>query len=160
MAAHDTQKPDIWQARDVTLSEGDKLTEVRVGIFDSGVDTSLYPGQLYDHRNSEPYPSQGLAFTDEGYPSSEVLLPVSPDQRKLYEAVQDDLEALSDLQAGIESPAGAAFKKRLPQLSKNDVEKMFKSTFRFFRELCAWNPRRRDRHPGKPGSADRCLSLQ
>ncbi len=127
VAAHDTQKPDIWQARDVTLSEGEKLTEVRVGIFDSGVDTSLYPGQLYDHRNSEPYPSQGLAFTDEGYPSSEALLPLSPDQSKLYEAVQDDLEALSDLQAGIESPAGAAFKKRLPQLSKNDVEKMFKS---------------------------------
>jgi subtilisin family serine protease len=126
VAAHDTQKPDIWQTRDVTLSEGDHLTEVRVGIFDSGVDTSLYPGQLYSHLNSRLYPSQGLAFTDEGYPSDEALVPLSPDQRKLYATAQDDLEALSDLQSGIESPAGVAFRKRLPQLSKNDVEKMFK----------------------------------
>jgi subtilisin family serine protease len=126
VAAHDTQKPDIWQARDVTLSTGDQLTEVRVGIFDSGVDPNLYPGQFYHLGNSEPYPSQGLAFTDEGYPSNDALMPLSPDQSKLYTTVQDDLEALSDLQAGIESPAGAAFKKRLPQLSKNDVEKIFK----------------------------------
>lgn len=40
--------------------------------------------------------------------------------------MQDDLEALSDLQAGIDSPAGATFKKQLPQLSKTDVETMFK----------------------------------
>jgi len=126
VAAHDTQKPDIWQTRDVTLAVGDHLTDVRVGIFDSGVDPSLYPGQFYSRPNSEPYPSQGLAFTDEGYASDDALAPLSPDQRKVYATVEDDLEALSDLEAGIESPAGAAFKKRLPQLSKTDVEKMFK----------------------------------
>ncbi len=123
---HDTQKPDIWQARDVTLSESDHLTEVRVGILDSGVDTNLYPAQLYNHPNSEPYPPQGLAFTDEGYPSNEPLEPLSLAQKQVYSKVEDDLEALSDLQAGIESPTGAAFKKRLPQLSKADVETMFK----------------------------------
>jgi subtilisin family serine protease len=127
VAAHDTQKPDIWQGRDVTLSEADHLTEVRVGIFDSGVDTNLYPGQFYSHPNSRPYPAEGLAFTDEGYPSDQPLAPLSSEQKRRYAAVQDDLEALSDLQAGIESPEGAAFKKRLPHLSKNDVEKMFKN---------------------------------
>lgn len=126
VAAHDTQKSDIWQTRDVTLSEDDHLVEVRVGIFDSGVDTSLYPGHLYAYPNSHPYPAQGLAFTDEGYPSSEALEPLSLDQKSVYATVQDDLEALSDLQAGIESQAGAAFKKRLLQFSKTDVEKMFK----------------------------------
>jgi subtilisin family serine protease len=130
--AHDTQKPDIWAARDVTLSEGDHLTLVRVGIFDSGVDPSLYPGKMSVRPNSEPYPAEGLAFTDQGYASNEALGPLSADQRNLFAGVQDDLEALSDLQAGIESPAGAAFKKRLPQLSKDDVERMFKSLV-FFR---------------------------
>jgi subtilisin family serine protease len=123
--AHDTQRPDIWKAREVTLSAADQLTEVRVGIFDSGIDTSLYPDQLYQHPNSQPYPDQGLAFSDDGYPSDRALAPLSPDQKTLYAKVQDDLEALSDLQAGIESPASVAFEKRLPQLSKNDVEKMF-----------------------------------
>jgi subtilisin family serine protease len=125
--AHDTQKPDIWQAREVTLSEGDHLTEVPVGILDSGVDTNLYQAQLYNHPNSEPYPPQGLAFSDEGAPSNEPLAPLSLEQRQVYAKVEDDLEARADLQAGIESPAGAAFKKRLPQLSKADVETMFKN---------------------------------
>jgi subtilisin family serine protease len=125
--AHDTQKPDIWESRQVTLSESDHLTEVRIGILDSGVDTTLYPGQLYTRPNSQPYPSEGLAFSDKGYPSNQALAPLSPEQSEGYSTVEDDLEALSDLQAGIESPAGAAFKKRLPQLSKTEVEKMFKS---------------------------------
>ena len=84
--------------RDVTLS-GDQLTEVRVGIFDSGVDPNLYPGQFYHTGKSGPYPSQGLAFTDEGYPSNEALMPLSPDQSKQYTTVEDDLEALSDLRS-------------------------------------------------------------
>src|SRR6202043_3385028 len=57
---------------------------------------------------------------------SEALEPLSLDQKSVYATVQDDLEALSDLQAGIERHAGAAFKKRLLQFSKTDVEKMFK----------------------------------
>ena len=42
VAAHDTQKPDIWEARDVTLS-GDKLTEVRVGIFEPACKSRTLP---------------------------------------------------------------------------------------------------------------------
>ena len=83
VAAHDTQKPDIWPARNVTLSEADHLAEVRIGILDSGVDTGLYPNQLFSHPHSEPYPAQGLAFTDEGYASDATLEPLSPDQRKV-----------------------------------------------------------------------------
>ena len=126
VAAHDTQKPDIWRGREVSLSANDRSAEVRVGIWDSGVDTSLYPNQQYSCANSEPYPAQGLAFTDDGYPSDSTLTPLSGEQKQQYPGVEDDLESLSDLQAGIESPAAAAFKKRLPQLSKDDVQAMFK----------------------------------
>jgi subtilisin family serine protease len=126
IAAHDTVKPDIWQARDVTLSAADHPSEVRIGIFDSGVDSSLYTGQLYVRPHSEPFPSQGLAFTDDGRPSETTLAPLTLDESKQYGRVEDDLEALSDLEAGIDSPAGQAFKQRLPQLSKSDVEGVFK----------------------------------
>ena len=126
IAAHDTVKPDIWQARDVTLSQGDHPAEVRIGIFDSGVDSSLYSGQFFVRPDSQPFPSEGLAFTDDGRPSDTTLAPLSDDQAKQYGSVEDDLEALSDLQAGIDSPAGDAFKERLPQLSKSDVESLFK----------------------------------
>lgn len=126
IAAHDTVKPDIWQARNATLSAADHPTEVRIGIFDSGVDSSLYSGQFYVHPHSQPFPAQGLAFTNDGRPSNTTLAPLSEDQSKKYTSVEDDLEALSDLQAGIDSPASEAFKKRLPQLSKSDVEDIFK----------------------------------
>jgi subtilisin family serine protease len=126
IAAHDTIKPDIWQARDVTLSQGDHPAEVRIGIFDSGVDSSLYSGQFYVRRDSQPFPSEGLAFTDDGRPSDTTLAPLTNDQANQYGSVEHDLEALSDLQAGIDSPASDAFKQRLPQLSKSDVESLFR----------------------------------
>ncbi|HEY6573121.1 MAG TPA: hypothetical protein VI198_07345, partial [Candidatus Eisenbacteria bacterium] len=40
-------KADIWAARDVTLDAGAKLSPVVVGVWDSGVDVSLFPSQLW-----------------------------------------------------------------------------------------------------------------
>jgi subtilisin family serine protease len=123
--AHDTQKPDIWAAREVTLSEQDHPKKVAVGIWDSGVDTGLYPGHLYHYSNSAPYPAQGLAFTDDGQPSNSALYPLTPERQKEYPEVSDDLEALSDLRAGIETDVTESFKKRVSQMSKEDVKTMF-----------------------------------
>ena len=52
VAAHNVEKPDIWARREVTLSAAQKLTPVRVGIWDSGVDTALFMKQLY----TDPHP--------------------------------------------------------------------------------------------------------
>jgi hypothetical protein len=123
--AHDTQKPDIWAAREVTLSEQDHPKKVAVGIWDSGVDTGLYPGHLYRYSNSAPYPAQGLAFTDDGQPSNSALYPLTPERQKEYPEVSDDLEALSDLRAGIETDVTESFKKRVSQMSKENVKSMF-----------------------------------
>jgi subtilisin family serine protease len=48
IAAHKDAKPtpDIWPARSVTLHAGDKAKPVVIGIWDSGVDRSLFRGQL------------------------------------------------------------------------------------------------------------------
>jgi hypothetical protein len=46
VAAHETQKPDIWAARDVALSGADHLLEVVVGVWDTAVDTSIKPGNI------------------------------------------------------------------------------------------------------------------
>jgi subtilisin family serine protease len=125
VTAHDTQKPDIWAAREVTLSNGDHLEKVPVGIWDSGFDSALYPGNLYSYANSAPYPAQGLAFTDEGNPSDSALYPITPEQKQQYPEISEDLEALSDLDAGIETEVTEAFKKRLAQMSQDDVKTMF-----------------------------------
>jgi hypothetical protein len=54
------QRPDIWAAREVTLTNDQKLTPVLVGIWDSGVDVSLFPNQLY----SDPKPTGSGAPMD------------------------------------------------------------------------------------------------
>jgi subtilisin family serine protease len=125
VATHDTQKPDIWAARSVTLSGEDHPQKVLVGIWDSGFDPAVYPGHLYSYPNSAPYPAQGLAFTDDGLPSDSALYPLTPEQKEQYPEVSEDLEALSDLRAGVETPVTEAFKKRLTTMSKDDVNTMF-----------------------------------
>ena len=42
------EKPDIWAAREVTLDAKDKLTPVLIGVWDSGVDVTIFTGQVYD----------------------------------------------------------------------------------------------------------------
>jgi hypothetical protein len=123
VTAHDTQKPDIWAAREVTLSGHPQ--KVLVGIWDSGIDTVLYPGHLYRYAHSAPYPAQGLAFTDDGNPSDSALYPLTPERKQQYPEVSENLEALSDLQAGIETAVTESFKNRLAQMSKDDVKTMF-----------------------------------
>lgn len=125
VAAHDTQKPDIWAARSVTLSGKDHPQKVLVGIWDSGFDPAVYPGHLYSYPDSAPYPAQGLAFTDDGLPSDSALYPLTPEQKEQYPEVSEDLEALSDLRAGVETPVTEAFKKHLTTMSKDDVNTMF-----------------------------------
>ena len=125
VAARDTQKPDIWAAREVTLSSEDHPQKVLVGIWDSGFDPAVYPGHLYVYPNSAPYPAQGLAFTDDGNPSDSALHPLSPEQKQQYPEISEDLEAISDLQAGVETPVTESFKKRLTTMSKDDVKTMF-----------------------------------
>ena len=125
VAAHDTQKPEIWAVREVTLSSEDHPQKVLVGIWDSGFDPAVYPGHLYVYPNSAPYPAQGLAFTDDGNPSDSALYPLSPEQKQQYPEISEDLEAISDLQAGVETPVAESFKKRLTTMSKDDVKTMF-----------------------------------
>jgi hypothetical protein len=124
VAAHDTQKPNIWAAREVTLSSKDHPEKVLVGIWDSGFDPAVYPGHLYTYPNSAPYPPQGLAFTDDGNPSDSTLYPLTPEQKQQYPEISEDLEALSDLHAGVETPVTESFKKLLTTMSKDDVNTM------------------------------------
>ena len=131
VAAHDTKKPDIWTAREVTLSNEDHPQKVLVGIWDSGFDATVYPGHLYSYADPKPYPAQGLAFTDDGNSSASALYPLTPEQKQQYPKLSEDLEAYADLQVGDETPVAEAFKKRLAAMSKEDVNKLFER-FSFF----------------------------
>lgn len=113
IAAHTVTKPDIWAARDVTLSDAEKLTPVRIAIFDSGVDTSLYPGRVFVDPHADGHSPNGLAFNEQGDLVNRDLQPLTPEQEKLYPKVIGLLQGLDDLQNGIDSPEAAAARKTL-----------------------------------------------
>ena len=69
LAAHQVAKADIWAARDVTLTPAQTRGDVVIGIWDSGVDTALYPGQV-DARTAASRPSSPSTSTATRRPAS------------------------------------------------------------------------------------------
>jgi hypothetical protein len=111
--AHNAQKPDIWAAREVTFTEADsnKLTPVRIGIWDSGVDTSLYPRQLFTDPDPGKFGPHGLAYDLKGNLFTADLQPLTDDQTKAYPKVLEQEQGMDDAQNGIDSPAADAARK-------------------------------------------------
>ncbi len=128
VAANNAQKPDIWAARDVTLTDADHLTPVTVAIWDSGSDLSLFPGQVYE----DPHPAPGadphdIAFDLKGFPTHGYLLPLDPSQAAAYPGMRDELKGLSDLQLSIDSPEADALKAKVAALPASQVPAFFES---------------------------------
>ena len=103
IATHDVARPDIWAAREVTLSSADRLTPVNVAIWDSGIDTTIFPTQLFTDAQPTASGMHGLAFDDTGHPSPDWLYPLSSAEQKAYPGFRDEIKGFDDLQNGIDS---------------------------------------------------------
>jgi subtilisin family serine protease len=101
IARHDAAEPDIWAARNVTLAPAQVKAPVAIGIWDSGVDPTDYPGLMYVDASGK----NGLAFSDDGSPASSDLYDLPDDVRANYARDVALLIGREDLQSGIDSPA-------------------------------------------------------
>lgn len=126
IAAHDVKKPDIWAARDVSLTTADKLTPVRIAIFDSGVDTTLYPGLLFVDPHPDGHSPHGLAFDMQGKLYNGDLQPMTTEQKAVYPKVLTLFQGLDDLQNGIDSPAAAEARKTLSSMPPDQLAELLK----------------------------------
>lgn len=126
IASHDTPKADIWAAREVTLTGADKLTPVNVAIWDSGIDVSLFPGQVFTDPKPTPSGAHGLAFNDLGLPSTDWLFPLSQDDKDAYPWFQEMIRGRLDLQHGVDSPAARAVQKKLKEMTPAQMQEMYK----------------------------------
>ncbi len=124
IAEHDTAKPDIWAAREVTLTTDQKLTPVLVAIWDSGIDVSLYPDQVFDDPTPTVSGNHGLAYNDSGTPSTSWLYALTPEQQKRYPEVRDDIQGQQDIEEGHESPQSAALEQKLKTLSPEQMHQL------------------------------------
>jgi hypothetical protein len=120
-------KPDIWTAREVTLTAAQHLTPVRIAIWDSGVDVTLFPKQLYTDPNPKARTPHGFAFDLASLPTTGVLYPLTPAEKKLYPTFVGYFKGLSDLDSAISSPDADAVKAKIASLPPADVPAFFQT---------------------------------
>ncbi len=125
IAAHNVVKPDIWAAREVTLTDSQHLTPVLVAIWDSGIDVSLFPEQLFTDPNPTASGTHGLAFDDGGAPSTAWLYPLTPEQQKAYPEYRDEIKGRLDIEEGKESAEAEALEKKFSTLSPDQLHQLF-----------------------------------
>ena len=123
IAHHDVKKSDIWPARAADLTGVAGLTPVNVAVWDSGFDRSLFAGRLMTGPDGRPL--RGPAFDEVARPVSYDLLPLTPEQARLYPSVIADEQGLSDLQNGIDSPAADAFRRKVATLTPGQAQAFF-----------------------------------
>jgi len=114
VAKHNVVKPDIWAAREVTLRPPQIREPVLIGILDSGVDPHDYPGLMYGGDSAQQH---GLAFADDGTPSTSDTYPLPPNVAADYPRLVKLMTGTSDMQSGIVSPEASAAQAYLRSLN-------------------------------------------
>jgi subtilisin family serine protease len=121
VTSHNVMKPDIWEAREVTLTAADHLTPVLAAIWDSGIDVSIFGKNVF----TDPHPTasgdHGWAFDDDGSTSHTWLYPLTAAQQNEYPTFQDELQGRLDLESGIDSPEAQALQKRMSTLTAEQM---------------------------------------
>jgi subtilisin family serine protease len=127
------EKEDIWISREVDLTNVSGLSEVMVGIWDSGVDVEVFKDQIFI--NSEEIVDEidndnngfvddvnGLAFSLEEDYTTRLLYPMTETDLENYANQQLKIKGLMDLQAAVESPEATALKKKMSTMNPQDVK--------------------------------------
>lgn len=112
IAANTAAKPDIWAAREVTLTAADKAHPVIAAVWDSGVDTALYPGQLHGAH---------LSFDIDSRPTTGVLRPLTSEQAATWKSLVGDFQGFADNRAAIDSPAAEALRAKLAAMPATET---------------------------------------
>ncbi|MEF7616144.1 S8 family serine peptidase [Aquincola sp. MAHUQ-54] len=125
LAAHKVEKPDIWAARDVTLSPAQVKRPVVVAVWDSGTDTALFGKQLV--RDAKGAPAV-IAFDRYGRRSQGELMPIPAALQDRLPQMKARTKGFSGLQSNIDSPEASEVKQFLstlaPQQYKAAVEEI------------------------------------
>jgi len=135
--ANRIEKPDIWKDREVDLSDKKNLSEVVIAIWDTGVDTSVFPGQLFTNpkekidnldndRNGYVDDVHGIAYTLRFDKTPELLYPL--DKSKGKDSIQIELlKGYVDLTNAIDSPEATALKKKFSALKPQELNPVMES---------------------------------
>ena len=134
-AHKETPKPEIWAARDVALGAADKLTPVRIAVWDSGVDFGIEALGRQAFANAKEIAGNGKDDDGNGFVddvggigwtlysdyTSELLFPIrtlvaDPLQFQQYS------KGLNDLRANVDSQEASELKRKLSSLPKDEYQ--------------------------------------
>jgi hypothetical protein len=122
---HDVAKPDIWPAREAILQPAEKLTPVNVGIWDSGFDTTLFPGKLFVDRAAQSADINGIAFDVYYHRTHGNLIPLTPEEKKDYPKMVTTMQAIGDLQSGLDTSAATSLKQQVAAMSPQQMHSFY-----------------------------------
>jgi len=116
---HKVEKTDIWAARDVALPDSGHYKTVNVAVWDSGVDSKLFPKQLLRDANGKP---ALIAFDLDSRPASGELFPIPAAlQAKLPEMLART-KGFSDLTSNIDGPEATEVKAFMSGLKPDEFK--------------------------------------
>ncbi len=129
--ANATVAKDIWADRAVTLAESDGLSPVVIGVWDSGVDTAVFPKSLWTNTaekdngkdndgNGFVADVHGIAFDLDAKPVPTLLFPLD-NLKSPLPTIQQYAKGINDLQNNISSPDADAARKYVSSLKPEQV---------------------------------------
>jgi len=118
LAAHKVDRPDIWAARAATLPTGAKYTPVKIAVWDSGVDTKLFPNNLATANGSVPV----IAFDRFSEPAKGELQAIPDALKSKVPQLKSYLKGFSDLQSNIDSPEASEIKSYMSTLKPDEYK--------------------------------------
>ena len=121
LAAHHVDKPDIWAAREVALPAGKGYTPVTIAVWDSGVDTQLFPGRVVMDSGKPDV----IAFDRYSNPTTGELMPIPADLKNRVPEMKSRLKGFSDLQSDVDSPEASEVKQFMSTLKPGEYKAAF-----------------------------------
>jgi subtilisin family serine protease len=130
--ANRVEKPNIWPARSLDLSDAEGLTPVLVAVWDTGVDPSVYGKRMYTNANEKRNGKDddgngfvddvhGIAYDLHWHPTTGELYPMDDASRPIPE-LQDQSKGLFDMQAALDTPESMVLRQKLSELAQEDVK--------------------------------------
>ena len=120
LLANKVDKPDIWAARNVTLMPGlKKHWPVRVAVWDSGVDSALFKGQVVSDSRGKPVFS---AFDKYAKPATTELAPIPEALQPKLPQLLARSKGFSDMQSNIDSAEAAEVKQLFSNLKADEFK--------------------------------------
>jgi subtilisin family serine protease len=127
--SHCIAKADIWKDLQLDLSEVKNLSPVVVAIWDTGVDASLFPAQMYTNfrEKADGQDNDGDGFVDDIHgiaytmnfdKTTDILY---QPQGGVKQISTDVFKGICDINAGVDSPEATALKNKMATMKPEEV---------------------------------------